>query len=118
MIRAFFRSLPLTGWAVVAAVLALVLLLATCAHHADRDVRRARALAEANARAISTDTAARAAAADQRLADTLRTLQTEKDLTDALKDLPDARPSDRRIALACERLRRQGDDPAAISACR
>lgn len=112
------RTLTPLGWAAVAILCLSLLILAQCAMERDAKRRTEAAWARANDAARITDTAAREAAADQRLADTLRTLQTEKELTDALKDLPDARPSDRRIALACERLRRQGDDTASIPACR
>lgn len=112
------RPLTPLGWAAVAILCLSLLLLAQCAMDRDAKRRTEAAWARANEAARITDTAAREAAADQRLADTLKTLQTEKELTDALKDLPDARPSDRRVRFACERLRQQGDDPTAFPACR
>jgi hypothetical protein len=49
----------------------------------------------------------RETAAAERLNDTLNSQAREKELSDAVSSLPDARPSDRRIALACQRLRQQ-----------
>lgn len=77
------------------------------------------AVAAANGKIQTIDTGAREAAADERLADAISSATTKQELTDAVSKLPDALPSDRRIALACERLRRQGVRDAHLPAvCR
>ena len=107
---AFVRSIPSMlspkGWLAVAALAAFLLFGAYCAHRAvqgERD-RQAGEQAEIEAKASS----ARETAADERLSDTTIINAREKELSDAVNSLPDARPSPRRVRLACERLRQQG----------
>ena len=107
---AFVRSIPSMlspkGWLAVAVLAAFLLFGAYCAHRAaegERD-RQAAEQAETEAKAVS----ARETAADERLKDTTIINAREKELSDAVNSLPDARPSPRRVALACERLRQQG----------
>ena len=102
-----WRSLTPLGWAM--AVFALVL-AATFAWIALSAPSRERARAElAVARAEATlrdrDGLAREAAATRRAADAVANAALAKDLADAVSPLPDQRPSDRRRALACARLR-------------
>ncbi|CAN5370337.1 hypothetical protein BH09PSE1_BH09PSE1_17620 [soil metagenome] len=96
-----------------------VLLLGYCAVTGPgREARKVdAAVAAANGKTQAVDTAAREVAADERLADALSTATTKQELSNAVANLPDARPSDRRIALACERLRQQGTDTTALPAC-
>ena len=107
-IKDIARSMTTLGWVVLALVIALALLVATCAEQDARDARHAER--EAKARAALQERARKAdgAASDQRRIDTIIIHQNEKALTDAVKDLPDARPGPRRVALACQRLRNQG----------
>ena len=107
---AFVRRIPPMlspkGWLAVAVLAAFLLFGAYCAHRAaegERD-REAAGQAEIEAKASS----ARETAADERLNDTTIINAREKELSDAVNSLPDARPSARRLALACERLRQQG----------
>ena len=58
------------------------------------------------------------AAADQRLKDAQAVNAMTKDLTDALQGLPDAKPSARRTALACARLRAQSPGRSLPAVCR
>lgn len=104
----FLRTLTATGWLALALAASVVLTLGYCSWDANRDAKAAAALAQANARTQARQTVARDAAADQRLSDAKSNAQLEKDLTHAVSSLPDAVPSARRVALACERLRQQG----------
>jgi hypothetical protein len=78
-----------------------------------------RSIQAANAQARATDTAARDRAADQRLTDLKINNRLEKERTDAVSSIPDARPTAGRVALACHRLREQGTRDADLPAeCR
>lgn len=118
-IPAVLRTLPLTSWAIVAVLAFLLVAVSWFAVTAPgRERARAdKAVASANVKTQARDTAARETAADERLADHQSINAQEKDLTDAVASLPDARPSDRRRALACQRLRNDPRaDQAAVSA--
>jgi len=54
------------------------------------------------------DTALKETAAVERQGDMAAVADMEKDLSNAIKDTPDAPPSDVRVRLGCERLRRAG----------
>lgn len=75
------------------------------------------ATAKANLKAERRNSAANETAADERLADARSTANLKEELTDAVQSLPDDVPSDRRVALACARLRHAGTDTAALPAC-
>lgn len=117
--KEFLRALTPMSIAVIAILIFTALALGYCAVTGPgREARKVdAAVAMANSKTQATDTAAREAAADERLADALSTANTKQELTDAVSKLPDARPSDRRIALACERLRQQGTDTTNVPAC-
>lgn len=114
--RGFLRAIGPASWAVIAVCVLLILSLAWCA--ATAPVRERTKLdasaAAANAKAQATDLKARDLGADERLSDLKANTQLEKDLTHAVSTLPDARPSDRRVALGCQRLRNQGTRPADL----
>lgn len=114
------RTLSPTGWAALVAVVLLALALAYCAATAPGRERRKvdAAVASANAKTQTRDTAARETAADERLADARSVSDLKTELTHAVQNLPDDVPSDRRIALGCARLRNQGTDTTALPACR
>ncbi|QIF83101.1 hypothetical protein E4341_12760 [Brevundimonas sp. 'scallop'] len=101
------RLLNPTGWLIVATIAAFVLTGAYCSHrgaHGERD-RQAAQIQKTEAKAASArETAAREAAAETPIINA-----REKDLSDAVNSLPDAVPSTRRVRLACERLRQQGN---------
>lgn len=121
MIRAALRTLPATSWAIVAICILMLFGLGWCAVTAPGRERSKldTAVTAANAKAQATDAKARDLASDERLNDQKTNHQTEKELTDAVSSLPDARPSDRRVALACQRLRHQGTRSADLpSVCR
>lgn len=95
----------------------LAFLLGQCSGAKNERVRVDAARAIANVETMKTDGAAQAKAADERVKDTLAITEQQQELTDAVADLPDALPSARRVALACERLRQQGADTATVPAC-
>lgn len=107
---AFIRSIPAKlspkGWLAVALLAAFLLFGAYCAHKA-AEGERDRQAAEAH-KIEAKASSARETAADERLNDSTIINAREKELSDAVNSLPDARPSPRRVALACERLRQQG----------
>jgi len=102
-----FRALTPTAWIVIAVLAAFLLFGGYCAHRAaqgerDRQTNHTRKI---EAKAAS----ARETASGERQADTTTINTREKELSNAVQSLPDARPSPRRLALACERLRHQGN---------
>lgn len=108
---AFLRSIPRmlspTGWLILAIITAFVLTGAYCSHRGaqgERD-RQAAETQKTEAKAAS----ARETAAGERAVETPIINTREKDLSDAVNSLPDAAPSARRVRLACERLRHQGN---------
>ena len=107
---AFVRSIPSMlspkGWIAVALLTAFLLFGAYCAHRAVEG-ERDRQAAEAHKIEVKA-ASARETAADERLNDSTIINAREKELSDAVNSLPDARPSARRVRLACERLRQQG----------
>lgn len=116
---ALARLLPLKSWLILGAALALLLSLGFCAVQERRlsEARQEAAAARAQAAALAKDQAARDRAADQRLADALSNATLKENLNAAVASLPDAVPSDRRIGLACQRLRNQGADTSSLTAC-
>lgn len=107
-LRHVARQLTVTGWAIVAAMLSIVLLMATCAQHQAREADHARRAAEARAKALEDGRKADAASAAERVWDFKINQNREKELTDAVETLPDALPSAVQRRLACQRLRQQG----------
>lgn len=113
---ALLRILTPRAWwtvAVIASMILAALFLYTSGRKAEKEAQEAR-----QDRAEARASAGRETAASERENDRQRHDQTEQELTDALKNLPDARPSDRRVALACERLRQQGHDADLPARCR
>lgn len=115
--KEFFRGFTLTGWLAIVLLVVLVASLSYCAYDADRDRRAAEALALGNSEVQQTDTGAREKSADERLADALSTADMKQELADAVATLPDDMPSDRRLALACRRLRLQDRGAPVTPAC-
>ena len=111
------RALTPIGWALVALGVLCILSLGYCAYDGNRDRRVTERLANANADTFEITVAARDDLSAQTASDTKSNSNLERDLTNAVSPLPDARPSDRRIALQCERLRKAGTDVTHFSAC-
>jgi hypothetical protein len=111
------RTLTLTGWLMVAVGVLCILSLGYCAYDANKGRRASERLASANADTFAVTVAARDELSAQSASDTKANTNLERDLTNAVSPLPDARPSDRRIALQCERLRKAGTDVSRLPAC-
>lgn len=108
--REALRTLTAAGWATAAACLLVMAILCWWAITAPgrERAKHDRAVEAANAQARNTDAIARERAADQRLTDLKINNRLEKERTDAVSSIPDARPTAGRVALACHRLREQG----------
>ena len=108
---AFIRRIPgmlsPKGWIAVALLAAFLIFGAYCAHRAAQGERERQDAVTAKTEAKASS--AREIAAGERATDTTIINAREKELSDAVNSLPDARPSARRVALACERLRQQGN---------
>lgn len=76
------------------------------------------ALAKANAKALDVNMVASEAAAAARVDDALLVDHIQKELSDAIEKTPDTAPDAVRVQLGCARLRAQGTDTTAVSACR
>jgi len=85
-------------------------------HDARIKLAAAQEIAVANALAEQTTLLNRAAT--ERLADARATADKQKELTDAVANLGDEKPTLRDVMLACARLRQQGVDLSNVSACR
>lgn len=107
-IREAVRALSLLGWAVIIGLVLLLVLLSTCSHYTGKEAKRDQQAAEERARTLDAAIKASDKASGERLTDIQINIKREKELTDAVSSLPDAVPSPRRIALACQRLRQQG----------
>ena len=103
----------------LAGLLAITMLWAASAagRHAQRMLDRADAAA-AITDARLKDAAAQARAETQRAADAAKIEQSQKDLTNAVANLPDSVPSSRRVHLGCVRLQHAGTDVSKLPQCR
>jgi len=108
---AFLRSVPRllspTAWLIVAIITAFVLTGAYCSHRGaqgERDRQAAQAQKTEAKASGARETAAHEAAVETPIINA-----RQKDYSDAVNSLPDAVPSARRVRLACERLRHQGN---------
>lgn len=100
--RSATRSLSPTGWLLVAILIILVVVMSTCAIRSSfKDDRPSRG-------EVIKDQQARENAADSRLTDTTKRLDNTEKLNEAVAPFPDTRPSDRRLALECQRMRNNG----------
>ncbi|HEY1071522.1 hypothetical protein [Brevundimonas sp.] len=106
LIRQLARALTPTAWIALAVLAAFLIFGAYCAHRGAEGVRDRHAAEQAKTEAKASS--ARETAAATRATDTTIINAREKELSDAVSSLPDAAPSPRRVALACERLRQQG----------
>ena len=118
-VLAFLRELSPRAWLIVGLLAAFVAVGGYCATRATfkERGRNEAAVATADLKSERRNSAAHTAAADERLTDERKTTALGRTLNDAVATLPDARPSDRRRALACQRLRNDPDaDPDAVAA--
>lgn len=118
-VMAFLRGMTPRAWLVVGLLTAFLAVGGYCAARATfkERGRNETAVAKADLKTERRNAAAHTAAADERLADERSNADLERKLNDAVSTLPDARPSDRRRALACQRLRNDPDaDPNAVAA--
>ena len=108
---AFFRSIPRllgpTGWLIVAIIAAFVLTGAYCSYRGAQGERGRQAVETQKTEAKASG--ARETAAREASVETPIINARQKDYSDAVNSLPDAVPSARRVRLACERLRHQGN---------
>ena len=75
--------------------------------------------AEATITLLRVDAELKETAAVERQEDTAEVAEMEKELIDAIKDVPDEKPDAVRVALGCKRLRAQGYREADLPApCR
>lgn len=110
------RMLPLKAWIVVGVVILFLGYGAYSAHKAVQGERDRQAVEQAKTERKAS--AARETASGERLNDQSTLNQQRKATDDALAPLPDAVPSDRRIARHCLRLQRDGIDTGAFPECR
>ncbi|GEM_PF-2421107 len=107
LLRSIPRILTPTGWLIVAIIAAFVLTGVYCSYSGAQDERNRQAAQTQKVEAKASG--ARETAAVERQTETPIINAREKDLSDAVNSLPDAAPSARRVRLACERLRHQGN---------
>ena len=99
-------------------VVALALLLAYCSGRDDGKDAVNQQIDKANVEVLNRDAVAKARANEDREAEHAKQLEAKKELIDAVNKTPDTLPDPARIALGCERLRRQGTDTTIIPVCR
>lgn len=92
--------------------------LAHCQGKRDGRAQMQAAIERANVQALEQKARADELAANQRLTDTIAVNRQEQELRNAIYATPDSAPDAVRIRLGCERLRRAGQDPTRIPACR
>jgi hypothetical protein len=116
LIRDFIRAIGPASWAVIALCVLALFVMGWCAATApSRERAKQDRVAEAaNAKARTTGAASHDRAADDRLTDLKINNRLEKERTDAVSSIPDARPTAGRVALACHRLREQGTRDADL----
>ena len=118
-ILSLIGKIPLKTWALIGLVVLCGVTLAgvKCAVNQAAQDRADRKAAEAQLELARRASRADTRAADQRLTDVIQSQAASEELHDAIDHLPDARPSDRRVALGCARLRRQRE-PDLPAVCR
>lgn len=116
---AFIRRIPgilsPKGWAVVALLVAFLAFGAYCYHRAAQGERDRQAVKSARVEAKAST--GRETASVERLNDQTSLNIQRKANDDALNTLPDAIPSDRRLARHCVRLQRDGIDTSRLPEC-
>ena len=92
--------------------------LAQCRGERIGQQKAALALERANTAFLQQKARADELASAQRLRDQRATDNLERNLADAVANIPDEVPTARRLARACAQLRSQGVDTAALPQCR
>lgn len=100
------RSIPPTGWIIMAVIAAFLLSLGYCSHRAVQ-AERARQAVEA-AKTERRASSARETASVERLNDTLTIQDRQKERDHAAQALPDGVPDDREFRRRCRQLRDAG----------
>lgn len=91
-------------WIAIAAAVVMLLLVSTCTVNGIiHDLNQSK-----TDKIVAEDLQARDTASAKRLEDYKVAEAMKESLTNAVKDLPENTPSERRLALACQRLRNQG----------
>lgn len=104
---------------VYGAVLAAAFMLGQCDGRRTERARQDALRAKENVEALTRDAAAKDKADVQREADTKAVDENQEDLINAIQTVPDTHPDAVRVALGCERLRKQGAAEADLpSVCR
>lgn len=115
----FGRLIP--RWVVIAvgiaAIAAVCILLAYCTGRHDGKSGLQHQIDNANIKAQDTNLNAIANSTEDRSISDAQLLEKKKELIDAVNKTPDTLPSATRIAVGCERLRRQGTDTTTIPVC-
>lgn len=107
-------------WKFALAVLAAVLLsyqVGSCRGYAHGKLAMQAAIDRANTAALQQKARADDLAARQRLTDQRATASLERNLADAVANIPDSVPTARRLARACAQLRSQRVDTASLPQC-
>ena len=107
----------LAPWAMGLAALLLVISAFAIWNHSDNAAAIERDRLEANNDQLVGQVDADAAAADQRVEDVIAQIQQEEAYVDAITEPEPGDSPDPGVRLACEQLRRQGENTAAIPAC-
>jgi hypothetical protein len=113
---AIARLFPTWVWTALAGLVACIIVGAVryqAGRHDERVDQEAKAIA-AELAARERDAFAKEKASAERLADALENDARQEELLDAVRDIPDARPTDAQRALACARLRQQGTRDADL----
>jgi len=115
-IREAVRALSTLAWAVILALVLLLVLLATCSHYTGKEAKRDRIAAEERSQTLDAAIKASDKASGERLTDIQININREKERADAVSSLPDAKPSPRQRRLTCQWLRDQGAKPKDLPA--
>lgn len=118
LVLTWFRTNPRNVWLIAGLLAALA--IATSLYVKGRSDQAARERARdaiAVAEALKSDAKADTKAQDQAERDAAVQAQKEKELTDAIANLPDGLPDAHAVRLGCERLRQAGVSVADLPAC-
>lgn len=119
LIMGWFRTNPRNVWLIAGLVAVIAALGFTYAKGRSDNAKQERARdAIAVAAAVKSDTKANDKAASTVARDALVRVEKEKDLTDAVADVPDSVPGPVAVRLGCERLRQAGVGVADLPACK
>lgn len=115
------KAIGIKGGIIIALgiVLAIVMWRADSLSQSLSDTKAALTLADGEIALLKADAALKEIAAAERQNDNAAVAEAEKDLLDAIEDIPDSVPDDVRVQLNCRRLRAAGRLDADLPAiCR